>query len=125
MMRSVDARSRAPRSLGSAVVSSRARLLFLLPAYDAVGHRVGDALLPTLFEGLVHGVVSQAGPLGNGGHGLPQGLLVEGRGASGLGGQRDHLLPAFLGGLLAPRVVTLEDSGLLAAMAADAGEGVK
>ena len=66
-----------------------------------------------------------AGPLGDGGHGLPQGLLVEGRGAGGLGGQRDHLLPSFLGGLLAPRVVTLEDSGLLAAMATDAGEGVK
>ena len=106
-------------------VTEGAQLLLFLPAYDAIGHRVGDALLPALLEGLVHGVVSQAGLLGDGGHGLPQGLLVEGRGAGGLGGQRDHLLPAFLGGLLAPGVVTLEDSGLLSAMAADAGEGVK
>ena len=104
--RSDDARSRVARDLGSAALSSRARLspegaesFFLLSGEDAVAHRLGDALPEPLLQGAVDVLVGGAGALGDGPQGLPEGGLVEGVGTGGLGGELDHLLVAGLVGL--------------------------
>ena len=57
--------------------------------------------------------------------GLPEGGLVEGVGTGGLGGELGHLIHARLVGLPALGVIPLQETGLLAAMAAGAVQGLK
>ena len=63
------------------------------------------------------------GAAGDFGHGEPEGLLVEGVGPGGFGGQGDHFLEAGVEGPAAAGVVPGEDPGLLAAVPAGAGGG--
>ena len=111
----------------SAALSSRARWspegpepFLLFAGYDAVAHGVGDALLSALLEGAFNVFAGGVGTLGDGREGLPEGCLVEGMGRGGLGCLCDHLLPARPVGLLALRVVSLQEVGLLAAVTAGA-----
>ena len=54
-----------------------------------------------------------------------RGVLVEGVGDGGLGGELDHLLPACPVGLPAFRVVPLQEAGLLSAVTAGAVQGLE
>ena len=61
-----------------------------------------------------------AGAVGDGPQGLPEGSLVEGVDCRGLSGELGHLCEAGLVGLLAFRVVSLQETSLLSAVAAGA-----
>ena len=79
-------------------------------------HRAG-----VLLQGYLDVLVRGSGALGDGPQGLPEGGLVEGVGAGGLGGELRHLLDVGLVGLLAFPVVSLQDAGLLVTEGAGAG----
>ena len=106
-----------------AALFSRARLSRKVLS-RSVAHRLGDSLPEALLEGAVDVLPGGAGALGDGREGLPEGGFVEGVGNGGLGGKLGHLLDAGLVGPPAFRVDALQDAGLLAAMAAGAGEGL-
>ena len=118
MVRSDDAQLRVPRALGSAALSSRAKL-------SRKVRRCSSSTRGTpLLQGAVDVLAGGAGALADGLQGLPEGGLVEGVGTGGLGGELDHPLVASLVGLAERRVGAVQDAGRLAAMLAGAAQDV-
>ena len=111
--------SRARRSRKARRRSSSSRVM--MPSLIAWATPCRKAFLQGAFDVLAGG----AGAVGDGPEGLPEGGLVESVGTGGLSHQGYHLLPAGPVGLPAFRVVTFEDAGLLAAVAALASYGLE
>ena len=101
MSRSAEARSSSaaafPVDVGGVQgepVPELAEQGLLLLGEDAVGHGVQGAKFPALLQGLVDGGAVPEGPAGDFGQGEPEGLLIEGVGPGGCGGQLDRFLEA-------------------------------
>ena len=101
------------------------RFVFLFGGEGAVLHGVLDALGEAGGDGLGDVCFGSPGPGGDCFEGVPEGGLAEPAGAGGLGGELGHLIHARLVGLAALGVVPLQETGLLAAMAAGAVQGLK
>ena len=104
-------------ALGQAVPESPESFL-LLAGEDAVAHCLGDFLPEALLQGAVDVLAGGSGALGAGPQGLPEGGLVEGVGAGGLGGELDHLLGARSMEVTALSVLLPEEAGILSAVSA-------